>query len=123
MTQVVPERAKLLLYEQSHVGIADHPFDNTKLVVSNNEFWVSKKANEFVEWFCERKHTHGQSSPCFTIKFDKNGSPFKGVEFSSNNLGYARSDEIVAEPGDIIYYYRVVARGKHDLDPGGGVKP
>ena len=123
MTQAVPGRAKLMLYEQFHVGIADDPFKDTKLVVSNDEFWVSKKDKGVVEWFCERNHKHGQNFPCFTIKFDKNGSPFKSNEFISNHLGYARSDEITVEPGDKIYHYRVVAHGKQDLDPGGGVRP
>jgi hypothetical protein len=109
--------------KQSHVAIQDHPSNPYKLAVDNNEFWVSKSNLEAVEWFCTRRHQHGQSFPCFTVKFDKKfGSPFKSAEFTSDNSGYARSDEIVVEPGNTIYEYRVQAHGKDDLDPGGGVK-
>jgi hypothetical protein len=105
------------------VEIHDHPTDLKKLVVNNNEFWVSKGNKEVAEWFCKRNHKHGENPPCFTVKFDKKqGSPFKSALFTSGNNGHASSDEIVVQPGTTIYEYRVQAPGKDDLDPGGGVK-
>jgi hypothetical protein len=110
-------------FKQSHVAIQDHPSNPYKLVVDNNEFWVSKSKGEVVEWFCTRRHQHGQKFPCFTVRFDKQfGSPFKSAEFISNDSGYACSDDIVAPPGTTIYEYTVRAHDKEDLDPGGGVK-
>src|SRR5262245_4054145 len=75
------------------------------------------------EWFRHRDHPHPQNVPCFRIRFDKGqGSPFLSDEFVSDLNGYARSDAINVQAGDMIYEYRVQAPGKNDLDPQGGVK-
>jgi len=106
----------------NQVVIKDHPLNPKKLEVPGKDaFWVSKSKKELAEWFCQRNHQHGQD--CFTVKFDKqNGSPFKSAVFTCDNNGTAASDEIVVEPGDTIYEYRIQALGKDDLDPGGGVQ-
>ncbi len=110
--------------DPKRVNIDDDPTDPKKLVVDNDEFWVSKKNKEVAEWFCKRNHNHGATPPCFTVKFDKAmGSPFESVSFSSDNNGHVSSDKINVEPDDSkIYEYRVQAPGKDDLDPGGGVR-
>jgi len=108
----------------SQVEIKDHPSDPKKFVVEKNDpFWVSKMKHEVAEWFCKRNHQHAVTPPCFTVRFDKDGTPFASDTFVSDGNGYARSDEIVVEPSETtIYHYRVQAHGKNDLDPGGGVK-
>ena|SRR5215471_6514343 len=109
--------------KDNQVIIKDHPSNPKKLKVPGKDpFWVSKSEKEVAEWFCQRNHQqHGQN--CFTVKFDKqNGSPFKSAVFTSDNNGTATSDEVVVEPGDTIYEYRIQAPDKDDLDPGGGVR-
>jgi len=110
---------------ENQVGIEDHASDPRKLKVSREAFWVCEADigdGDVAEWFCNRNHTHIQG--CFTILFDKeNGSPFKSAEFVSDANGYVCSDKIDVPPGPTIYEYRIVALGKDDLDPGGGVKP
>jgi hypothetical protein len=109
----------------NQVEIKDHPSDPKKLAVPGTDpFWVSKSQNEVAEWYCKRTQQNHQHGPnCFTVRFDKNGSPFASNVFTSDNNGKAISNDIVVEPGSIIYQYRIQATGKDDLDPGGGVKP
>ena len=122
--------------KESHVGMQSDSQDPKKTKVSRETFWVSKSKNEIAEWFCkrnevEKKHIHGKDSqgndsPCFTIVFDKDGSPFKSSRFVSNKGGYACSDEIgmnVAPNLTKIYHYHVIVKDKDTLDPGGGVRP
>ena len=113
----------------SHVGIGLHPHPaSNKINVSRETFWVSKSNMELAEWYCKRNevepaHVHGKDSPCFTIKFDKDGTPFKSSVFISNDLGYACSDEVVVgEDENKIYHYHILMNGKELLDPGGGVR-
>ena len=107
--------------KDNQVLIRDHPSNPRKLEVAGKDpFWVSKSGKEVAQWFCQRNHQHGPN--CFTVKFDKNGSPFTGNVFTCDNNGIAVSDAIVVEPGDTIYEYRIQAAGKDDLDPGGGVR-
>jgi hypothetical protein len=111
--------------KESQVGIEDDPSNPKKLRVSRDTFWVSKADvgdGDIAEWFCNRKHQH--SKTCFSVIFDKkNGSPFDPpVEFYCDDNGYAYSTAINVDPGPTIYEYRIVAAGKNDLDPGGGVK-
>jgi len=108
---------------QSQVVIGDHSSDPRKLEVDRQTFWVSKSQNEVAEWFCARNHHHGLHYPCFSVTFNKNGSPFECPgPFTSDSNGYAVSDKIVVPPSAKIYEYVVQAHGKDDLDPGGGVK-
>ena len=109
---------------QAQVVIGDHPSNSRKFVVDRETFWVSKSQKEVAEWFCVRKHQHGQHYPCFTVTFNKpNGSPFNSPSFTSDGTGYVASDGIKVNPDENkIYGYVVQAHGKDDLDPGGGVK-
>jgi hypothetical protein len=86
-----------------------------------NYFEVSKRGNEEVRWVCAQNHEHVEEGPCFTVDFEKNGSPFYESQFSSDApiSGPARRDVL---PGPKIYQYTVRIAGKADLDPGGGVK-
>ena len=115
---------------ECHVGVGLHPEMN-KIKVNRETFWVSKSQKDVAEWFCLRKevepdHEHGKDSPCFTIIFDKDGTPFKGAQFISDKNGYARSDDVRSDVvGDdaTLYNYRITMKGKDTLDPGGGVRP
>jgi len=84
-------------------------------------FEVSKRGNEEVRWVCAQNHEHHEEGPCFTVDFEKNGSPFYESQFSSDApiSGLARRDVL---PGPKVYKYTVRMVGKADLDPGGGVK-
>jgi len=84
-------------------------------------FEVSKRGNQEVRWVCAQNHEHGEVGPCFTVDFEKNGSPFYESQFSSDApiSGLARRDVL---PGPKVYKYTVRIVGKADLDPGGGVK-
>src|SRR5260370_1633684 len=50
-----------------------------------NYFEVSKQKNEEVRWGCAQDHKHDGPEPCFTVDFEKNGSPFYETQFSSNS--------------------------------------
>ncbi len=84
-------------------------------------FEVSKQKNEEVRWVCAQDHKHDGPDPCFTVDFEKNGSPFYESQFGSDApvSGLARRNVL---PGPKIYEYTVRIKGKPDLDPGGGVK-
>jgi hypothetical protein len=84
-------------------------------------FEVSKGNNEEVRWVCVQDHEHSKVGPCFTVDFEKNGSPFYESQFSSDApvSGLARRNVM---PGPKRYNYTVRIAGKNDLDPGGGVK-
>src|SRR3981189_2714816 len=84
-------------------------------------FEISKQKNEEVRWVCAQDHKHEGPDPCFTVDFEKNGSPFYESQFSSDApiSGLARRNVL---PGPKIYKYTVRIKGKPDLDPGGGVK-
>jgi hypothetical protein len=90
--------------KQSQVVIADDSSNPRKLVLDNQVFWVSKKLHEVAEWFCHRNHP--QNFPCFTVTFNKNGSPFASPgPFTPDSSGHAKSDAIVVSPGPTIYDY------------------
>jgi len=84
-------------------------------------FEISKSKNEEVKWVCVQKHEHPKDGPCFTVDFEKNGSPFYESQFSSAApfSGLAKRNVL---PGPKIYNYTVRIPGKPDLDPGGGVQ-
>ena len=83
-------------------------------------FQVSKRRNEEVRWVCALNHEHREEGPCFTVDFEKNGSPFYESQFSSDAAvsGLARRNVL---PGPKVYEYTVRV-GDKSLDPGGGVK-
>src|SRR6266852_8801412 len=83
-------------------------------------FEVSKRGNQEVRWVCAQNHEHGEVGPCFTVDFEKNGSPFYESQFSSDApvSGFAKRSVL---PGPKIYNYTVRV-GDKSLDPGGGVK-
>jgi hypothetical protein len=128
MAKHVPALVKLNRTRESDVGVG---LESTgrKPKISREIFWVSKSQGDCVQWFCNREevekhHVHGEDSPCFTVIFDKNGSPFESRDFTSDKNGYACSDRITAEPDESrIYHYRVVMKDKEPLDPSGGVRP
>jgi len=85
-------------------------------------FEVSKGKNEEVRWVCAQDHKHDRADgPCFSVDFEKNGSPFYESQFSSDApvSGLAKRNVL---PGPKIYKYTVRIVGKADLDPGGGIK-
>jgi hypothetical protein len=83
-------------------------------------FYVSKSRNEEVTWVCVQKHEHSKDGPCFTVDFEKNGSPFNESQFSSDAAvsGLVKRNVL---PGSKIYNY-TVRIGDKKLDPGGGVR-
>jgi hypothetical protein len=83
-------------------------------------FLVSKIGNEEVRWVCVQDHAHDRDGPCFTVDFEKNGSPFYESQFSSDApvSGLAKRNVL---PGPKIYNY-TVRIGDKALDPGGGVQ-
>lgn len=92
------------------------------LMAKPDYFEVSKGNNEEVMWVCMQEHAHRRDGqPCFTVDFDKNGSPFYESQFSSDSpiSGLVRRDVL---PGPKRYNYTVRA-GNKSLDPGGGVRP
>jgi hypothetical protein len=92
-----------------------------EIALDKDYFEVSKSLNEEVKWVCAQDHKHGECGPCFTVDFEKNGSPFYESQFSSDApfSGLARRSVL---PGPKIYKYTVRV-GNKTLDPGGGVKP
>jgi hypothetical protein len=90
-----------------------------EIVVHPKKFWVHKSENDEVEWFCFRKHDHNDpDDACFTVNFNKNGSPFSTSTFTSD---HPRSGLPVVGPSPREYGYTVTV-GLKTLDPGGGVK-
>jgi hypothetical protein len=83
-------------------------------------FVISKSRNQEVTWVCAQEHEHDKDGPCFTVDFEKNGSPFYESQFSSDApvSGLAKRNVL---PGPKIYDY-VVRIGAKKLDPGGGVQ-
>lgn len=83
-------------------------------------FQISKCRNEEVKWVCVQNHEHATDGPCFTVDFEKNGSPFYETQFSSDApvSGLAMRSVL---PGPKIYNY-TVRIGDKTLDPGGGVQ-
>ena len=91
------------------------------IVVHPDTFWVHKSDDEEVKWFCSIEHKHGDANqPCFTVHFNKNGSPFSNSHFQHHRTP---SGCAIVEPGATVYKYTVSMPGKVPLDPGGGVKP
>ena len=94
----------------------------TNIIKADPEYFqISKKKNEEVRWVCDQDHEHPKDGPCFTVDFEKNGSPFNEFQFSSDApvSGLAKRNVM---PGPKIYNYTVRIKGKPDLDPGGGVQ-
>ncbi len=94
---------------------------NQNIMVDVPYFYVSKSKNQEVKWVCDLGHQCDPDEPCFTVDFDKNGSPFYESQFSSAApfSGLAKRSVL---PGPKIYEYTVRVKGKPDLDPGGGVR-
>ena len=113
------------LEKDSNVAILDDPLDSNKIAVKGDPFGVSKGKKERAEWQCLRPHDHTKNSPCFTIKFIKNGCPFETNIFCADKHGHAVSTPIRddVQPSSYIYEYMVETPDKSPLDPGGGVKP
>lgn len=90
------------------------------IAVAPEYFQISKSKNEEVRWVCGMKHEHNKDGPCFTVDFEKNGSPFYESQFSSDApvSGLARRGVL---PGPKIYEYTVRV-GNKQVDPGGGVQ-
>jgi hypothetical protein len=91
------------------------------LVASPEYFYVSKSGNQEVRWVCAIAHEHNLDGPCFTVDFEKNGSPFYEIQFSSDASysGLVRREVL---PGPKVYEY-TIRSGNKSTDPGGGVKP
>jgi hypothetical protein len=100
-----------------HIGLND----KGEIEAVPEYFQVSKNGNEEVRWVCAQRHEHPQDRPCFTVEFEKNGSPFYESQFSSDApvSGLVRRSVLA---GPKIYNYTVRVDGK-SLDPGGGVRP
>ena len=95
--------------------------DSKGNIAANPDYFeVSKQRNEEVRWVCGLDHKHDGPGPCFTVDFEKNGSPFYETQFSSDAAvsGLARRNVL---PGPKVYEYTVRV-GDKSLDPGGGVK-
>lgn len=94
---------------------------NANIEADPDYFEIRKSKNEEVKWVCVQRHDHAKDGPCFTVEFEKNGSPFYESQFSSDApfSGLAKRNVL---PGPKIYNYTVRIPGKPDLDPGGGVK-
>jgi hypothetical protein len=94
--------------------------DTEKIKVEPDYFLISKCRNQEVKWVCVQNHVHATDGPCFTVDFEKNGSPFYESQFSSDASvsGLARRSVL---PGPKIYNY-TVRIGDKTLDPGGGVQ-
>jgi hypothetical protein len=94
--------------------------DGGNIATNREYFQISKKRNEEVRWVCVQDHNHDENGPCFTVDFEKNGSPFYEAQFSSDApvSGLARRNVL---PGSKIYEYTIRV-GDKTLDPGGGVK-
>lgn len=90
------------------------------IAVAPEYFKISKSRNEEVRWVCALNHEHEKEGPCFTVDFDKNGSPFYETQFSSDApvSGLPRRGVL---PGPKIYEYTVRV-GNKAVDPGGGVQ-
>jgi hypothetical protein len=94
--------------------------DHGEIEADPKYFEVSKSGNEEVRWICVQDHEHAQGGPCFTVDFEKNGSPFYEFQFSSDApvSGLVRRSVLA---GPKVYNY-TVRIGRKTLDPGGGVK-
>ena len=94
--------------------------DKGNIVAAPEYFQISKGRNEEVRWVCVQNHKHNDGGPCFTVDFEKNGSPFYESQFSSEApvSGLAKRNVL---PGPKIYEY-TIRIGDKTLDPGGGVK-
>jgi hypothetical protein len=114
--------------KESHIGIHDDPLDPNSLAVTRETFWVSRADTgdgDQAEWTCLRKPPHVHTLNCFTINFNKNGTPFDPPNpIVCTSPGHAVSAGIQATvfKGSTIYQYQIVVPGKNPLDPGGGVK-
>lgn len=126
MTTTGPGSTKFDPSKKSHIAIGLEP-GGKSIEIYRETFWVKK--NEVVEWYCDRTvedPTHKHSQDCFTVKFDKDGSPFKNDTFTSDANGYACSGAVNAHVSPDVnkkYRYTVSMNGKADLDPRGGVQP
>jgi len=91
-----------------------------EIEVDKKYFSVSKSLNEEVRWVCAQNHEHPKDEPCFTVEFEKNGSPFYEFQFSSDApvSGLVRRS-VLASPKIYEYTVRI---GDKSLDPGGGVR-
>jgi hypothetical protein len=101
--------------------IVEIGLDSTdNIQVNPDYFQISKSRNEEVRWVCIQEHEHATDGPCFTVDFEKNGSPFYESQFSSDApvSGLAMRSVL---PGPKIYNY-TVRIGNKTLDPGGGVQ-
>ena len=94
--------------------------DKGNIVAVPDYFQVSKRRNEEVRWVCAQNHKHDVDGPCFTVDFEKNGSPFYESQFSSDApvSGLAKRSVL---PGPKRYNYTVRV-GDKISDPAGGVK-
>jgi len=126
MTTTGPRLTKFDPLKKSHIAIGLEP-GGKRIEVYRGTFWVKK--NGVVEWYCDREveePTHKHSKHCFTVKFNKDGSPFKSARFTSNAHGYACSGAVKGHVSPDVnkkYRYTVSMKGKADLDPRGGVQP
>jgi hypothetical protein len=93
---------------------------NADIEVDPDYFEIRKSKNEEVKWVCVQQHDHSKDEPCFTVDFEKNGSPFYESQFSSDApvSGLAKRSVL---PGPKVYNYTVRV-GDKTLDPGGGVR-
>ena len=94
--------------------------DRGNIEATPDYFQISKGRNEEVRWVCVQNHKHNDDGPCFTVDFEKNGSPFYESQFSSEAPVSGLAKRTVL-PGPKIYEY-TVRIGDKTLDPGGGVK-
>ena len=94
--------------------------DRGNIEATPDYFQISKGRNEEVRWVCGQNHKHNDGGPCFTVDFEKNGSPFYESQFSSEAPVSGLAKRTVL-PGPKIYEY-TVRIGDKTLDPGGGVK-
>ncbi len=94
---------------------------NANIEADPDYFEIRKSKNEEVKWVCVQRHDHAKDGPCFTVEFEKNGSPFYESQFSSDAPFSGLAKRTVL-PGPKTYNYTVRIPGKPDLDPGGGVK-
>jgi hypothetical protein len=88
--------------------------------VSLDYFSVSKIGNQEVRWECAQNHDHTKCSPCFSVEFENNDSPFYEFQFSSDApvSGLVRRSVLASSK---VYKYTVRV-GDKSLDPGGGVR-
>lgn len=92
---------------------------NGQISVKPDPFWVSKGGNEEV-WFSCTSTDPSNPNPDFTVRFNKNGTPFNDSVFTQQ---YPCSGLVQrkVKASKKIYNYRVTV-GRNSLDPGGGVQ-